>query len=43
MFDVHAGIFVHSVDRFNEENEVEVGVGESSNTIPLLGETSQSL
>ncbi|XP_015058707.1 probable sphingolipid transporter spinster homolog 2 [Solanum pennellii] len=37
------GIFLHSVDRFNEENELQVSVTDRSNTIPLLGETTQSL
>ncbi|KAH0747484.1 hypothetical protein KY285_009141 [Solanum tuberosum] len=37
------GIFLHSVDRFNEENDLQVSVTDRSNTIPLLGETTQSL
>nr|XP_025884229.1 probable sphingolipid transporter spinster homolog 2 isoform X2 [Solanum lycopersicum] len=37
------GIFLHSVDRFDEENELQVSVTDRSNTIPLLGETTQSL
>ncbi|KAK4375088.1 hypothetical protein RND71_005765 [Anisodus tanguticus] len=34
------GIFIQSVDRFNEENEHQVSVADRSNTIPLLEEKS---
>ncbi|CAN4118064.1 unnamed protein product [Withania somnifera] len=36
-------IFLHGVDRFNEENEHQVSVADRTNTIPLLEETTQSL
>uniref|UniRef100_A0A1S4CI48 Probable sphingolipid transporter spinster homolog 2 n=1 Tax=Nicotiana tabacum TaxID=4097 RepID=A0A1S4CI48_TOBAC len=34
------GIFLHSVDRYNEENEHQVSIADRSNTIPLLEEKS---